>query len=241
MIRIKSAEQFKKLLEELSNDLVTANFHMQMLKSLDSAAGEYAAEMNESTAFWRLTMDAHRDTLHFRLCRAYDPFSGVLSLPNLLETIKKNLNIFDTENFRERLKDNPFVESLAEHPRVPDAAQLDADLEYVREETNPAVEKLVKWRHNFFGHRSAQPILGTPLMVSHALSGPEIEELANRGIEILNRYGYLFQAQTFSTNLIGGDDYMALLRAMRERLQRIDREVEEMLRKAKETEMSHGS
>lgn len=85
--------------------------------------------------------------------------------------IKKNLRIFETENLRERSKANPFVDSLSEHARVPDAAELGADLDYVGEKTNPAVEKLMKWRHNFFGHRSVKPILSTPLRVFHAISG----------------------------------------------------------------------
>ena len=43
----------------------------------------------------------------------YDKDSRSLSLLSLLDTIAINVHYFDEAEFRERLKDNPFVDSLA--------------------------------------------------------------------------------------------------------------------------------
>jgi hypothetical protein len=49
----------------------------------------------------------------------------------LVSLIKANLHLFDEPNFRERLKDSAFVDSLAADVRRPDSSQLEKDLESV--------------------------------------------------------------------------------------------------------------
>jgi len=53
-----------------------------------------------------------------------------------------NLSIFDEPNFRQRLKGNAFVESLAAELIAPDQAQLQKDIETVSD-SDPLVHKLV--------------------------------------------------------------------------------------------------
>lgn len=215
-IRIQSAEQFGRLLDALLRELVDASIHWQLRQALNAAGGPFAREMNEARTFWGLTRDALEDSTLFRLCKIYDTYPGALNLKNLLETIDRNLFVFDTEQFRERLKDNLFVESLAAESRAPDPKQLQADLAYVSKESNPKVENLVALRNNFFAHRSSRDVLsGVDMGMAYPLTVADVSELLERGTEIANRYSRLFRAAHHSTQMVGADDYRTVLTALR--------------------------
>ena len=133
-IRIKSAADFRRLLEELALELVDANIYLRLHNDLKIASGRYQREFRQSRAFWSLTLQAHFDAALFRLCRIFDQHPDGLNLRNFLETIQENIGIFAEKDFPERLKGNPFVDSLAasaQRPRehVEEFAELRARLE----------------------------------------------------------------------------------------------------------------
>lgn len=226
-IKIENPAEFQRLLEELGSELQEANIHFKLFQDLIAAADEYATEFAQANAFWSLTVQAHLDATLFRLCKIYDQHNRALNLKNLLDTIKANLSIFDVENFRERFKNSPFVESLSSEPRKPDAVQLDADMAFVSED-NTWVKNLVIWRNNYFAHRSPHhAIEDISLASTHTLPMPEVKRLAVEGMRILNRYSSLFHANTYSTNIIGREDYKSVLDAVREHLQAVERRVQE--------------
>ena len=123
-IKISNSKQFQSLLEALASELVEANIHYKLHRGLADSIPDYLTELNQSPTFWSLTLKSHLDVSMYRLCKIYDQHSKSLNLKNLLDTIKKNIGLFDVENFRERLKENPFVESLCEDSRKPDKKQL---------------------------------------------------------------------------------------------------------------------
>jgi hypothetical protein len=94
-----------------------------------------------------------------------------------LVLVRERQDVFDQDTFRERLKDNPHVDSLAKDTRLPDAAQLEADLEFVQVKSNPLVKRLVTWRDKFYAHRDPKhaldPTAFDPLLVS------DVETLVN--------------------------------------------------------------
>jgi AbiU2 len=130
-IGIKNSTEFDSLMKGLARDIVDANVHYRLHKNLNNAIPEYVTELNQSAAFWNQTISAQVDATLLRLCRAYDSHTASLSLPRLLATIEANLHIFDTPKFKERLKDSPFVESLASDCRIPDKIELKADIALV--------------------------------------------------------------------------------------------------------------
>lgn len=123
-IKITNSEEFSRLLETLTNETVTACIHFKLYSDLEAARPDYSVEFNESWTFWWLTFQAHLDTTLFRLCKIYEPHPQSLNLRNLLNIIKENAKFFDEDNFRERLKGNPFVDSLASSFKKPDLIQL---------------------------------------------------------------------------------------------------------------------
>jgi hypothetical protein len=226
-IQIVDSAEFQNLLEALASELVEANIHFKLYADLTGVISEYQEEYNQSTAFWSLTFQAHLDVAVFRLCKIYDQHTKALNLKNLLDTIKANIFVFDTRNFRERLKDNPFVESLSDESRKPDEKQLETDLVYVSEE-NPLVKHLIVWRNNFFAHRSAKNVITKRnLAEDFPLTIPDVKELLVEGMKLINRYSNLFRASTYSTNIVGRDDFKFVLECIRGYLAMDERRIEE--------------
>jgi hypothetical protein len=214
-IDIRDSAEFKRLLEALADELIDARDHFRLRKNPDVAIPEYGLEFNRCPAFWSMTLSAHLDATLIRLCKAYDLYDGrpSLNLRNFLETIKANLYLFDEPNFRERLKENAFVDSLAAHPQKPDPARLQKDLESVSN-TDPLVKKLTIWRHNFLAHRSRTSALNPKAFAeNNPILFSEIEALIGNGLRIVNYYSDLFSA-THHTSL-EAKDYKYLLNAVR--------------------------
>ncbi len=156
-IKIASANEFERLLNGLCDETVTACIHFRLFSDLKEARRHNATVFNQAWTFWSLTFQAHLDTTLFRLCKVYDQNTSSLNLRNLLDTIEANIGIFEVENFKIRLKDNPYVESLAMDAKRPNSAVLMTDRETVSD-CNPLVKALVFWRNNFYAHRSAKHV-----------------------------------------------------------------------------------
>jgi hypothetical protein len=227
-LKFQSAEEFRRLLTALLDDLVDARFHFSLHQSLAKASEEYATELSQSPTFWGLTLSAHMDAVLLRLCRAYDTYEHTaLNLRNLLDTIQAHSSIFDEPNFRERLKGNSFVDSLAAELKPPNQAQLQKDIEAVSD-SNPLVHKLVMWRHNHIAHRNSHFTLNPKKFdAQYPLLFAEIDVLINRALEVGNRYSLLFDATAHSTIMIGRDDYLDVLNAVREHVEAYKRRLDE--------------
>ena len=228
-IRIQSGEELNKLLDRLVHDAVDANIYHQLLMDLNSCVPEYTREFAQANTFWSLTREALKEAYLTRLCRIFDQHDDSLNLYNLLDTIMANLQYFEEPHFRERLKDNAFVNSLAEDARIPSAEELQADLE-IAGLGNPVVLKLTQWRSNFHAHLAAKPALGkAPSLLSLRIESEEIDHLLDECFRILNRYIYLYKAASWSRRIIGHDDYLSVLKLMRQGIEVHDAEIERQI------------
>lgn len=207
MIRIPSSIEFGKLIKALSSDIVDAHIHWRMQCDLRAALQAEPIVWSQSRAFWSLTLTAHAETAIGHLCRAFDQEQSSLHLLSWLKTIQANLHLFDTAEFKQRLAGNAFVNSLAEFPRNPDVAILEADISDCTA-TDPLVHKLITHRGNAVAHRSAKRAISNKLLPQeNTLSYEEIEALLSRALLVLNRYCNLFAAETYSVSMIGHSDY----------------------------------
>jgi hypothetical protein len=108
---------------------------------------------------------------------------------------------------------------------------LENDLSYVSEE-NRLVKNLIVWRNNFFAHRSAgNAIIRSNLAEDYPLTVENVGELLTEGMRLLNRYSSLFRASTYSTNIVGRDDFQFVLKSIRENLGLIEQRIEEERRR----------
>jgi len=211
-IKITSSAELEKLLDALSTDLIRSIHYRELLLSIQSEIANFPEVFAQSNTFWWQTRNALSDSALNCLCRVYDTQHLALSLPNLLQLISENIGYFSVDDFKTRLSGNPFVDSLAEHPRIPDASQLRMDI-LLASPKDPLVNKLIVWRNNLYGHRSSSSTLEEfKNLAPFELTWDEVRELSERALTIYNRYQSLFKANTWSTMLPGKDDFRSLLR-----------------------------
>lgn len=214
MVKIKDAEEFQRLLDALARDVVDAHIHFHLYRDLSNSLSDHDLVVAQSQNFWSLTLQAHFDTCIHRLSIAFDQEKSSLHLRSWLLTIKENLNIFDENNFRERLRDNPFVESLADDPRRPNEAELEADIASCTT-NDPLVKTLMIRRGSKIAHRSAKNVVAAKdVGDTHPLTYGDVEALLDRAIGLLNKYSRLFAANTFSTQIVGHDDYRYIIESV---------------------------
>jgi hypothetical protein len=228
-IDIQTGAELSKLLDTLAHEIVDAHIYHKLFSDLTDSITEYSREFQQSNTFWGLTIDSLKEARLIRLCRVFDQNSDGLNLVNLLETIKANLHLFQEEHFRDRLRNNAFIDSLAETNRVPSPDQLDGDIDYASSR-NPLVKKLMIWRNKIVAHRDAKVSLGKiRTLESNPISNLEIEELLSQSLIIFNRYSSLYTASTWSRQVIGHDDYRSLLKFLRLGIQKWDENIEQEL------------
>lgn len=217
-IKIESADQFDSLINALSGDIVDAEIFFKLHSDLLNSIPDYKEVFNEANTFWSITVRALLDATLLRLCRIYDKHPKSLKVRNLLDTINSHLDIFDIENFKSRLQDNPFVESLAQTARKPDVNTLNRDIASVAA-SDTLVNKLIIWRNNIIVHKYALNILKKrDITKDYPITRDDISKLLNIATSILNRYCGLFRASTYSTQIVGHDDYLYILKAMKEKI-----------------------
>lgn len=230
-ITVRDAGQFDTLLNALIGELTQAQDHFRLIRDLDAAHTEFARAFNESQTFWYLTRRAHLDATLQRLCKAYDQNRSSLNLRNLLDTIDANQHHFDEAGFHERLKDNRFVNSLATTARRPDPVQLQEDKRLVNEDSNPLVKHLMMWRHLVVAHRDTGKLLkGVELGTQYPLTFTDVQALLDDGLSIVNRYSILFIATSHARQIIGHDDYLKVLQAVRAQLDAHEVRVQKQIR-----------
>jgi hypothetical protein len=214
-IRIRSSEEFHFLLKALADDIRFSHDCYRLYRKLEQSANEFNAELSQSPAFWYLTRHALIDAAVLRLCRIYNQHDSANHLHGLLLTVNANPAIFEEARFRERLKDNPAANSLAKYGTAPDPAQLQTDLRLTSLD-DPDVSVLYRWRGGVVAHSNASIAKGSNDWTrDNPLSWNRIENLIARAYDIFNRYSALFNATSYSTLLIGEDDYENLLMLLR--------------------------
>ncbi len=229
-ITIKSGDELNKLLDALATDIVDANIYYKLFAGLTNVISEYSEERNQSNTFWWLTLRAIKEAFLLRLCRIFEQNSRSLNLVNLLDTIKTNRNYFQEPHFRERLKDNAFVESLAENVVIPSVEELQADIAFASD-NNPIVKKLMLWRMNVYAHTGAKTALGkfADTLEENSISKEEIEQLLDQCFSISNKYMSLYKASSWSRQIVGHDDYLSLFKFLRMGLEKHESDIQQEL------------
>lgn len=218
MIQLTS-EQLQAGIRTLANDIVDAAIHWKLSRGIYEAAETWPLVIQQSNTFWTLTIKAHVNVSVLAMCRAFDQEPSALHLLGLLQLIEQNLPLFDEAQFRVRLRDNPFVASLAESARRPDATQLATDIALCSN-GDPLVRRLVIHRNTALAHLSRKRRLySTPSRSDEEITNDDYEILLNRANEIVNRYSSLFGAEYFSTQIVGHKDYETIFRWIQERVE----------------------
>ncbi|MCU1314918.1 MAG: hypothetical protein JWN63_240 [Candidatus Acidoferrum typicum] len=227
-IQVKDSIEFQRVLEAIALELVDANIAFRMHTDLIAAyEQEFGTELRQSWTFWSLTIQGHLDSAVFRLCRIYDQDDKNLGLRGLLETIRSNPHLFSKEHFSKRMQGRPAAEELVADLAQLDHKELERDLAYVSRSSNPLVDRLIDVRHNYYSHRNARDVVeDREVAEAHPHMREEVGELLRGGMGIVNRYSMLFHAQSWSTQIVGRDDFYYVLRSIRQSLEAHRAEIE---------------
>lgn len=239
-IKITTSEELNKLLDALAQEIVDANICHRLYIDLLGSISENKRAFSQSNTFWNFVFISLDDARIIRLCKVFDQESKSLNLYNLLVTIKANIHYFKKDHFRERLRENAFVEILARDDRIPKEEQLDKDIWFASSE-NPLVKKLIIWRNNIIAHLGAKVSLGQDkILKENPLDNKRIETLLDESFSIFNRYSSLYRASTYSKKVVGHDDFKSLLKFLNLGLQKWDEDIENQYKKLKKTRQNNG-
>jgi hypothetical protein len=212
-----SQADFDKLTDALAFESQHAVIDYRMYRDLAKAAEDNEIVVNQSRAFWEMTIDAHLNSAMLRLCRIYDQQASAMSLLKWLKLIKQN-----SKWLRDPVDPN----------------QLKEDIEYVSKK-NTKVDSLTKYRGHVVAHLGAKYVLNfRNTRASFKLTYGDVKELIENGLKIVNRYGALYKGHTWSANMVGADDYKFVFEELRHAIERrraeFDAEIEKHKKQIKE-------
>jgi hypothetical protein len=221
-IQVRDSADFQRILRALALELVDANIsfklHTNLIAAYESDSGE---AMRQAWTFWSLTIQAHVDSAILRLCRIYDQDDKNLGLRGFIHTIQSSPHLFSRKQFAARMEGRANSDSLIKAFAPLDPKQIEVDMAYVTRTSNPMVDRLIAVRHNYYSHRNAEDVVADHAVAEkYPHMRDEVGDLLKVGLAIVNLYSNLFEANIWSSGIIGQDDYHYVLRAARERLDR---------------------
>lgn len=207
--------EFVKLTGTLAEEIQGANIDYTLYRDLHDACCNHAIVVQQSRAFWPMTLDAHINSAVLRLCRIYDTHKSSFNLRKWLRLIKANPRWFSEAAFEAR-KSNP----ISSYHGSPDPAQLELDIEFAGV-TNPLVKNLIAFRGNMVAHLGENWVLDRRnTRTSFRLTLGNLKTLATTALTILNRYMGLYDSQEYSATLLGGNDFEFIFARLMESIER---------------------
>lgn len=200
-LKLKSADDFEKLLKHVADDLFQAKVHYTVFSEISRLAKTHHDEMDFAPVFWRFTFNSHAEAALVRVFRVYDQHPSGFHLLRLLQTVERSDWLFSKAAFLDRLKNNDEAENL--YQGIPDKKQLDADISFVSE-ANPRIKTLKKWRDEIIFHKDPRHLLSDGSFASkNPLPYAEIASLIEEGARLVNRYSSYFNAVHFGNDTNG--------------------------------------
>lgn len=205
-----SEEDFRKLSVALAEEAQSARIDYKMYQDLVNAASEYEIVIQQSRAFWTMTVQALLNSAILRLCRIYDQQKSSMNLARWLKIIKHNQNWF-----KEPL----------------DLARLEHDIAYASN-TNPLVKNLTKYRGNVVAHMGENYVLDIhSTRKSFKLTYGNLKELFQSALDTVNHYTTAHIGHSWSPNLVGADDFTFIFRRLKDSIEQSRAEQEAEIEK----------
>lgn len=209
-----SEAEFQRVFNEVRRDINDLQLHDQVFSGVVETLKAHPQIGINFRGFFNAFYSAMRTDLIIRLGRIYDPEGTKhesCTLVRCLETIRDNQSFFSDEAIKGRLSEdyrkwNPGY--LAFHR--PDTKQLEKDLSQIVGCRKP----LINLRHKLYAHKDLETVLlgkRDVFLSKHE----EVKELIKLAHEIWNRYSKIWNASTYSSTTIGGDDYQWLFKTLR--------------------------
>jgi HEPN superfamily AbiU2-like protein len=209
--------EFDEFTNKLKEEIPSACIDYKMYRDLHEACVGHEIIVQQSKAFWPMTLDAHLNSAVLRLCRIYDTQKSSLNLAYWLKTIRDNPQWFSASAFRTRHADRNYYGQ-------PGKEQLTKDIEFASE-ANPIVKNLIKFRGSLIAHIGENYVLKRfNAHESFKVTLSDLETLSTGALTILNRYMHLYEAGQYSANMIGADDFKFIFTTLKEAIDRREKE-----------------
>ena len=174
-------EKLKKALDLLADHMIRVRSNLAIIQGLKETVEEkpeYTNLMNQSVAFWHMTIQNDRSQLAYVLSKVFDTGIDVISIKSIIETCAKNEHVLKPI----------FDEINASHDgsteRLSDYAALMQRVQETYDNSSDLIEKLKRIRNKQIAHLDKQMALG--IKESLSLEWNEIEKLADIAEGIIN-------------------------------------------------------
>ena len=189
-----------------------ANTHFQIWKALTEATNEYNAELNEARVFFASTIYAHLKAAINHACKLIDVHPKALSILKFLNFVKKNLNIFSTKRFTQRIEDLNNMESLIDR-YVPVTSKTMIKDRRKLKSLKSVRKRLILWRDKKEAHLDMKE-LSSNLIKKCPISVTNFKELILTCACILDHYSAAYDGTLHNLEVIGIEDWKNILDAI---------------------------
>ena len=227
--------KLSKAIEILMHDIVYASIYNKLINELIECHKENTEVFNQSNTFWYLVFESIKESRMIRLCRICDTEIKSISIGNLLQAIKGCKCVFSKEEFRNRLKNNPFVESLSKYNREVNIEELDDEIKSFND--NQTVMKIRKWRNNYIAHKGiTEGLKDFRILSENELTFEDISSFINYSHKLINKYLNNLSAIAWSDKIVGDDDFKNLIKFASIGLEKYKMDIELEIKKYTEKE-----
>ncbi len=196
-LKVDCPEKFGHYLRALWDELFWASVYYDVFKEARQHCQVTASAVRFSPYFWDLSLRAYCLASLTYLHRIYDQDEQSFNLHRFLLTVRENPQLFDPTEVRKRLQSKPEADDLMHAIGTLDRSTLDRDIWYAST-ANPKVHNLKTWRDRVTFHKDERELFRQrPFESDYPLEYADIDELLEKGFEILNRYSQHFDTSVF--------------------------------------------
>jgi len=217
---VKAEEEFLRYHQRLRNELNRAYWHFRLLDYFRGTQKDYERELNQSPAFWGLTINAHILAVLTRLNNFFGKKEKEkhLHMHSFLDFVKNNLYIFSREAFERRLRVvNRYDEIAASYNCEITKEKVERDIVKL---ANLPISSLKAWRHRLLSHIDRRDVAqNIDIAKRHPIKMKHIAEIIDMLHEVLNEYSLAYDFSTHSKDLAVEHGLQYILDAIRFKLQ----------------------
>jgi len=218
----QAEEEFSRYHDKLRRELNQANWHLSVVRYISNSSSEYLQELNQSPAFWGLTITAHMYSVLMRLnnffTRNKPKEDAHLHMPSFLTFVEKNREIFSAEAFKRRLRTvGRYDEIAAEFKPSITPEKVQQDRQKLRD---LPLSGLVAWRKRILSHINKEDIAQkVDIAKKYPVKTKHIAEIIETLHNMLNEYCLAFDFSTHSKDLTIESDIEYILEAVKFKLE----------------------
>lgn len=229
----KKEQLFSKYYKGLIWETISARAHLKLNERLEEYKADYLKELNQAPHFFILTIRAHYDDALLTLSRILDRQKNSLSIWKFLNFVEQNREIFSEEVFSQRIKDNPYHESLIESHESITCEEIEEDRGKLGN-LEDTITKVKDLRDTILAHNDRRFIIrGRISAKKHDVQREKLYRVIDTLFKILNRYSRAYNSSTFSENILGEDDIGGIMDSIRFHIQERKKQLEELKKQAR--------